>query len=109
MNIREAIIEEYPDEEFVFAEGFDEAVLGVVRQYSNAPVVCYDYEKCIEILGRDMPEEDAIEYFEYNVIGGWIGDKTPYFLFRLTEMQSLPSVTKKKVQKKVQTKTKKKK
>ncbi len=24
-----------------------------------------------------MTEEDAIEHYEYNIIGGWIGDKTP--------------------------------
>jgi hypothetical protein len=30
---------------------------------------------------RDMPEEDANEYFSYNVSSGYIGDKTPIWCF----------------------------
>lgn len=26
---------------------------------------------------RDMSEEDAIEYFSFNVSGGYVGEKTP--------------------------------
>jgi hypothetical protein len=37
----------------------------------------YSVSKCIEILCRDMNEEDAIEYFEYNVSGAYVGEKTP--------------------------------
>jgi hypothetical protein len=33
--------------------------------------------KCIEILKKDMDEEDAIDYFEYNVCGAYVGEKTP--------------------------------
>jgi hypothetical protein len=37
----------------------------------------YSKNKCIEILCRDMNEEDANEYFEYNVKAAYVGEKTP--------------------------------
>ena len=37
----------------------------------------YSISKCIQILSKDMSEEDAIEYFEYNVSGSYVGEKTP--------------------------------
>jgi hypothetical protein len=44
-------------------------------------VVLYDTTKCIDILmKRDkMTEEEAIEFFYYNVIGSWVGEYTPCF------------------------------
>jgi hypothetical protein len=41
----------------------------------------YDEEECIEVLmSQDMDRETAIEYFEFNVVGAWVGDKTPLFM-----------------------------
>jgi hypothetical protein len=34
----------------------------------------------IDILARDMPREDAEEFFEFNTIGAWMGDATPVFV-----------------------------
>jgi len=41
----------------------------------------YNQDHCIEILmDRDaMSYEEAVEYFEYNVIGAYMGEKTPMF------------------------------
>ena len=62
--------------------GFEEAFLGIGEQFSKPPIAVYDREKCIELLARDMEYEEAEEYFEYNVIGGWVGEQTPMFLTR---------------------------
>ena len=69
--------EEYPD--LLKADGFDEAVIGVVERLGTQ-AICYDTEKVIEILMRDMPEEEAWEYFQYNIAGAWVGEHTPFFL-----------------------------
>lgn len=37
----------------------------------------YSYTKCIDILTEDMSSDDAREYFEYNVSGACVGEKTP--------------------------------
>lgn len=68
------IIEQYEDETFLKASGFDEAIIGVDE---NTMKLIYSEKKCIEILMMDMSEEDAIEHFNFNVRGGYVGDKTP--------------------------------
>jgi hypothetical protein len=70
----DSIIERYPDDSFLKADGFDEAIIGVDNKSMR---LVYSVSKCIEILCRDMNEEDAIEYFEYNVSGAYMGEKTP--------------------------------
>ena len=34
----------------------------------------------IDILAESMDYEEAVEYFEYNVIGAYVGEQTPIFL-----------------------------
>jgi len=71
----EQIIEQYYEEEFLIADGFDDAILGVEE---NSMRIIYSVSKCLEILQKeDMSYEDAIEHFTYNVSGAYVGDKTP--------------------------------
>jgi len=70
----EQIFEWYPEEEFLKADDFDEAVIGVD---DNSMRLIYSVSKCIEILKRDMTEEEAIEHFDFNVKGAYVGEKTP--------------------------------
>jgi len=73
----EEIMEAYPDEMFLKADGFDEAIIGVASDM-NVPVrLVYSVKKCIEILMRDMNYETAREHFDYNVSGGYVGEQTP--------------------------------
>jgi len=60
--------------------GFEAAVIGVVRRF-NDTFILLNEEMCIEILVNDgMVHEEAVEYFEYNVIGAWMGSDTPAYL-----------------------------
>lgn len=68
------ILESYPEEEFLKADGFDDAIIGV-EEYSMRLI--YSVSKCIDILCMDMTEEDALEHFDYNVRGSYVGEKTP--------------------------------
>ena len=76
----EQIIESYPDEEFLKADGFDEAIIGVDI---NKFILIYSIRKCLEILQEDMSYEDALEYFNYNVSCAYVGDKTPIWCYDL--------------------------
>ena len=71
--------EENPD--YLMADGFDDAIVGTAERFGMHRVVLYDTTKCIDILmKRDkMTEEEAIEFFYYNVIGSWMGEYTPCF------------------------------
>ena len=68
------------------ADGFDDAVLGVATRCAHGDVVVYDYEKCAEVLvERDgMSYEEAIEFLDFNVVGAYVGEGTPFFLHRMT-------------------------
>ena len=68
------------DENIQLADGFENAFLGISRQFYNKPIAVYDREKCIDILMDDMSEEEAEEYFEYNVQGAYVGESTPSFM-----------------------------
>ena len=68
------IIEWFPEDEILKADGFDDAIIGI-DEFSMRLI--YSVSKCIEILCRDMSEEDAVEYFDYNVKGSYVGEKTP--------------------------------
>ena len=76
------ISEEYP--ELLKADGFDDAIIGVVQRM-GVQAICYDEEKVIDILmKRDgMTLEEAMEYFDFNIAGAWVGDSTPFFLIRM--------------------------
>lgn len=76
--MRERLSALNPD--MLFADGFDEALLGLALRSGGLCVAAYDRSRCIDILARDMPREEAEEYFEFNVIGAWVGDNTPIFI-----------------------------
>ena len=74
----EKILKAFPEEQFLKADGFDEAIVGV--EYSNMRLV-YSVDKAIKILCRDMNEEDAWEHFGFNVACSYVGEKTPIWLY----------------------------
>ena len=63
----------------LLADGFSEALIGMGNRFTF-DVAVYDYNKCIEILARDMSQEEAVEYFEFNVSGAYVGEHTPVFV-----------------------------
>ena len=78
-EIKEQVAEINPDA--LLADGFEQALIGYVERACQPPIALYDRQKCIEILMlRDhMSINDANEFFEFNVIGAWMGDNTPAF------------------------------
>lgn len=74
MNLND-ILDSYPEENFLIADGFDEAVIGFDV---NTFRLIYSVSKCINILiNEGMTEEEANEYFYFNVSGSYVGGKTP--------------------------------
>jgi len=79
--MREKLLEEYPDINFLFADGLDEAIIGVdISSFNSEPRVVYSIKKCIEILERDMAYEEAVEHFAFNVSGAYVGEQTPIWM-----------------------------
>ena len=77
-------LEEQAGEEALLADGFEGAFIGMCERFGMQPVAAYDRDKCIDILiQRDrMTYEEAVEFFDFNVIGAWVGELTPVFVTR---------------------------
>lgn len=73
MTLQE-ILDNYEDTEFLIADGFDDAVMGLEIPSMR---LIYSVKKVIEILIKEMNYEDAVQHFEYNVAGSYVGENTP--------------------------------
>jgi len=73
----EEILEYYPDETFLKADGLDSAVIGV--QVGEPMRLIYSVTKIIEhlVIEDEMDLEDAMEHFEFNIRGSYVGEQTP--------------------------------
>lgn len=90
MSIRKQLADLY-GEDLLFLdppEVFDEYIIGVAERFHDRFVV-YSRSGIIEKLTADAvadgqdateAEQDSIEHYEFNIVGGWVGDTTPAFL-----------------------------
>ncbi len=79
------------DAEALLADGFEDALIGSCVRFGQPTIALYDLDKCIKILMRDGASyEKALEYFEYNTLGAWMGDSTPAFA-RLSPTDPAPT------------------
>jgi len=77
-ELLETLKEENP--EALMLDGFDDAILGIIRRCSSKTVLVYDRDKMITILSKDMNREEAEEFISYNIEGAWMGESTPYIM-----------------------------
>jgi hypothetical protein len=70
------------ENECLLADGYDEALIGITE--GNNPVAVYDVELCIKsLMEKDgMSYEDAVDFFYYNTVSSYVGEKTPLFLLK---------------------------
>lgn len=68
------------EEQALFADGLEPAFVGLGYQFTT-PVTVYSRTKVLQIYQRDgMTYEEAVEYFDFNVAGAYVGEQTPVFL-----------------------------
>ena len=67
--------------ELIFADGFDDAIIGVAAGFDSARVV-YCYTSMVEVMMKDnsMSYEDALDWVEFNTIGSYVGKNTPIYV-----------------------------
>ena len=80
-TVQDYINTNYPEEEIVICDGFDNQFLGIGRQFNRA-VAIYSKKGCIEQIVKEnqIPHEQAEEYFLFNIQDAYVGEKTPIFL-----------------------------
>lgn len=68
-------------EETMLLDGYDDCLEGMCIRFGQEPVAIYSYEKVIaKLMSEGLDEVDAQEWFDYNMIGAWVGDRTPAFI-----------------------------
>ena len=78
MNLKDQIAERNPDA--LFADGFDDALIGFTHNHCEPCRAIYSVHKCIDILMKDgASEEEALEYFSFNTLGAYVGKNGPLF------------------------------
>jgi len=83
--VREYLAE--TNEDMLFTEGFDHALIGYGEKGGSNTVAVYDKQLCIEVLiNRDnMTVAEANEFFDYNTLGAYMGQNTPIFVTRVQD------------------------
>jgi len=84
-DIREHLNDMFEGLLFLSEREFDAAILGVAERIGMSPIVAYDTAKIIDILcERDgMEGDEAAEFFEFNIAGAYVGDRTPIFIAQI--------------------------
>jgi hypothetical protein len=88
MAMMDELLERYEsdDQPLTKMDGYDDCLLGVVLRFGQPPILCYDRTKVLDkLVAGGMAHEDAVEWFEFNQIGAWVGDTTPCFLDNATD------------------------
>lgn len=75
---------EWIDETFeviIYPSGFEDCIVGVGERFGGPPVAVLDVEKMLKKMEKDgMTREEAIEYFEFNILGAHVGEENPVYL-----------------------------
>ena len=82
MDLPEIIADLYPDCLAMDpGETYDGCIMGVVHAFGKEPCIAYNYEKVLaRLVGFGMSQEEAVEFFEFNVVGAYMGESTPVFV-----------------------------
>jgi len=75
-------IEDYA-EGAILLDGLEGAILGVAEEFGSAGGrILYSKPRILKILqDRDgMTLSEAIEFYEFNILGMWVSDQNPIFL-----------------------------
>lgn len=61
---------------------YNPCLIGSAERGDGMLVAAYDMAKVIAVMARDngWDHDEAQEYFEFNVLGGYVGDKSPVFV-----------------------------
>ena len=78
-NMEKSILDEFA-EGAIILDGFDDCIVGISEQFGEGNRIVYSKEKIIKKLSEDMSEEEALEYYDFNILGGYFGEQNPIFL-----------------------------
>ena len=71
-------------EDMILYDGLDGALVGFTER-NGKYIAIYNFDYIITILTEvhGMTFEEAVEYFEFNIAGGWLGENTPIIQYEI--------------------------
>ena len=83
-EVGEFIAAMYSDDprEIALVSDMEEAFIGIASLPgdSTVTVAIYDRDKCVDLVAKDMPLEEAEEHFTRNIEGSYAGKPGPIFV-----------------------------
>jgi hypothetical protein len=86
MSIREDILDQFGDDAhtMLFADGFDDCLVGVGSAFGGDLCAIYDADAIIEsLMKQGMDYAEAMEHFDFNIAGAYVGEQTPIFMHKI--------------------------
>lgn len=64
----------------VMLDGYDDCIVGISESFGEEPRIIYSKKQIITKLMEDMNEEEAFDFYYYNIVGGMFGTQNPIFI-----------------------------
>lgn len=82
-------------EGMLLATGYDDCILGIAERCGQPNVVAYDAHKIARsLIKQGMSEEEAWEFFYFNISGAYVGELTPIYIHKLCQPKPKAESTK---------------
>ena len=90
---REELMIMLEEEECLVADDYNDCLIGITE--GATPVAVYSAQKVIAKIVEEIKSEknyegedpyiDAVEHFQYNIVGAYVGEKTPVYINMLDD------------------------
>ena len=78
-----AELEEQLEPHMMTADGFEDCIIGIAERCGSPNLIAYDAKKIWKkLVKQGMTEEEAVEYFYFNISGAYVGEGTPIFIHK---------------------------
>ena len=80
---------ENPDAQLLEPRGqYDAFIVGIGHRFNEGPLAMYSIERILGVLEADgMTGEEAVEWYDYNIVGASVGEGTPIFVQEMLPME----------------------
>jgi len=75
----ERFLQEIDSTELLYPTGFKDCIVGTVERIGMPECILLDKDLVIKKLMKDMTRDEAVEFYEYNILGSHMGEGTPAF------------------------------